>query len=243
MPFEPLLRAAKLRDDPRPGLVAGVGVALAVALAVVVFGALGPTASQVSALTPTLPPTSTATLTVTPTQTSTPTPEPTLIWTIDVSPASPVAGDDIKVTAYASGEGGLPKYTFTSKDDPALLALESAVSVVPGTMLGVPASWDVGTLGVGEAHFTITVNYEREFCTPTNCFFAFTNENSPQVSVEIGAPPPVGGIASLPLLESGAPGSRSYLAVQTALITASAFFGVGALAWLARRTVLRRGAS
>ena len=110
-------------------------------------------------------------------------------------------------------------------------------------MLGVPKSWDLGTLGEGEAHFHISVNYEREFCTPTNCFFAFTNDASPQMTFVIGAGVAVGGIASLPLLESGSPASRSYVAIQIALITASALFGVGALAWLARRTVLRRGAS
>ena len=129
----------KLRDGPRLGLAASVAVALAVAL----FGALGVTTSQVGALTPTLPPTST------PTPTPTPTPEPTLIWTIEVSPASPVVGDDIKVTAYASGDGGLPQYTLTLKDDPALLTLESAASVTTGGPLGVPASWDLGTLVAG----------------------------------------------------------------------------------------------
>ena len=74
MPIGPLRRSAKLRDCPWAGLVAGVAVALTMAL----LGALGATTSQVSALTPT------------PEPTSTPTPEPTLIWTIEVSPASPV---------------------------------------------------------------------------------------------------------------------------------------------------------
>ena len=172
----------------------------------------------------------------------TPTPEPTLTWTFDVSPASPVVGDDIKLTAYASGSGGLPQYTLVLEDDPALVALESSASVST-SMLGVPKSWDLGTLGEGEAHFHININYEREICNPT-CFFEFTFDASPQMTFVIGAGEPVvGGSASLPLLESGAPASRGYVAIQIALITASAIFGVGALAWLVRRTVLRRGAS
>ncbi len=75
----------------------------------------------------------------------TPTPEPTLTWTFDVSPASPVVGDDIKLTAYASGEGGLPQYTLILEDDPAVVVLESPSSVSTN-MLGVPKSWDLGTL-------------------------------------------------------------------------------------------------
>ena len=234
MPSESLRRSAKLRDGPRLGLAAAVAVALAVAL----FGALGVTASQVSALTPTLPPTST------PTQTPTPTPEPTLIWTIEVSPASPVVGDDIKVTAYASGEGGLPKYTLTLKDDPALLTLESAASVATGGPLGVPASWDLGTLGAGKAHFNITVNYEREFCTPTNCFFAFTNESAPETSVEIDAAKAVGGIALLgnpALLPLGEASSEEVSSTAIAMIgfsAAAALVAVGTLAWLLRKRVV-----
>ncbi len=53
----------------------------------------------------------------------------------------------------------------------------------------------------------------------------------------VGAGVAVGGIASLPRLESDAPGDRSYVAIQIALITASAMFGIGALAWFARRRV------
>ena len=160
----------------------------------------------------------------------TPTPEPTLTWTFDVSPASPVVGDDIKLTAYASGSGGLPQYTLVLEDDPALVALESSASVST-SMLGVPKSWDRGRRGA------------REICNPI-CFFEFTFDASPQMTFGVGAgSPAVGGIASLPRLESNAPASRGYVAIQIALITASALFGVGALAWLVRRTVLRRGAS
>ena len=233
MPSESLRRSAKLRDGPRLGLAAAVAVALAVAL----FGALGVTASQVSALTPTLPPTST------PTQTPTPTPEPTLIWTIEVSPASPVVGDDIKVTAYASGDGGLPQYTLTLKDDPALLTLESAASVTTGGPLGVPASWDLGTLGAGKAHFNITVNYEREFCTPTNCFFAFTNESAPETSVEIDLPS-IGGIvldgnpAMLPLDEARSGDVSTTAIAMIGFSAAAALLAVGTLAWLLRKRVV-----
>ena len=178
MPIEPQRLRSLLRDNPRPGWAASVVVALAVAL----FGALGVNASGASALTPTPEP-------------PTPTPEPTLTWTIDVSPAGPVAGDDIKVTANASGEGGLPKYTLILEDDPALLELKSPQSVSLN-QLGVPVSWELNTLAEGQAHFHIAVNYEREFCLPAGCFFAFTNENSPQVKVEIDAAPgAVGGVA------------------------------------------------
>ena len=230
MPIGPLRRSAKLRDCPWPGLAAGVAVALTVAL----LGMLGMTASQVSALTPTPEPTPTLT----------PTPEPTVIWTIEVSPASPVAGDDIKVTAYASGEGGLPKYTLTLKDDPALLTLDSAASVTTGGPLGVPASWDLGTLGAGKAHFNITVNYEREFCTPTNCFFAFTNESAPETSVEIDAAKAVGGIALLgdpALLPLGEASSEEVSSTAIAMIgfsAAAALLAVGTLAWLLRKRVV-----
>ena len=159
-----------------------------------------------------------------------------------MSPASPVVGDDIKLTAYASGSGGLPQYTVVLEDSAAIVALESPASVSTN-MLGTPKSWDLGTLLEGEAHFHININYEREICNPI-CFFEFTFDASPQMTFGVGAgSPAVGGIASLPRLESNAPASRGYVAIQIALITASALFGVGALAWLVRRTVLRRGAS
>ncbi len=171
----------------------------------------------------------------------TPTPEPTLTWTFGVSPASPVVGDDIKLTAYASGSGGLPQYTLILEDSPAIVVLESPSSVST-SMLGVPKSWDLGTLVEGEAHFHININYEREICNPT-CFFEFTFDNSPQMTFGVGAGVAVGGIASLPTLESAAPASRGYVAMQIALVTTGALFVIGALAWLVRRTVLRRRVS
>ncbi len=213
------------RPMNRFGWTAGAAVVLTFALAIVLFGALGVNASQVSALTPTLPPT------------STPTPEPTLAWTFDVSPASPVVGDDIKLTAYASGSGGLPLYTLILEDDPAVVSLESSSSVLQSGPLGVLASWDLGTLGEGEANFHISVNYEREFCLPTHCYFNFTIENSPQMTFGVGAGVAVGGIASLARLESDAPGDRGYAAIQIIPIAASALFVIGALAWLVRRRV------
>lgn len=165
----------------------------------------------------------------------TPTPEPILTWTFDVSPVSPVVGDDIKLTAYASGDGGLPKYTLILKDSPALLALESNSSVATGGPLGVPASWDLRALGEGKAHFHISVNYEREFCSPSGCFFAFTIDESPQMTFDIGAGIAVGGSASLPRLASDAPSSGPPAVVAIALIIASASLGLGAVAWVVRR--------
>ena len=198
--------------------IEGIGAA-AFVLAMALIGALGGSASPASALTPT--------------------PTPALAWTFDVSPASPIVGDDIKLTAYASGDGGIPQYTLILKDSPAIVALESPASVSTN-MLGVPMSWDLGTLGEGQAHYYISANYEREFCTPT-CFFAFTIENSPQMTFGVGAgtPVPVGGIASLPTLENRAQAGRNYMALQIALITTGALVAVGAVAWFARRRVLR----
>ena len=56
-----------------------------------------------------------------------------------MSPASPVVGDDIKLTAYASGSGGLPQYTLILEDSPAIVVLESSASVSTN-MLGVATS-------------------------------------------------------------------------------------------------------
>ena len=227
MPIEPQRLRSLLRDNPRPGWAAGVVVALAVAL----FGALGVNASGASALTPTPEP-------------PTPTPEPTLTWTIDVSPAGPVAGDDIKVTANASGEGGLPKYTLILEDDPALLELKSPQSVSLN-QLGVPVSWELNTLAEGQAHFHIAVNYEREFCVPAGCFFAFTNENSPQVKVGIDAVPAVGGVvldgnpAALPLYEAGSGSTSTTAVAMIGAGAAAALLAAGTVAWLLRRKIPR----
>ncbi len=199
--------------------IGGIATA-AFVLAMALIGTLGGSASPVSALTPT--------------------PTPALTWTFGVSPASPVVGDDIKLTAYASGDGGLPKYTVILKDSPAIVALESSASVSTN-MLGTPQSWDLGTLLEGQAHYYISANYEREFCASSTCWFAFTIENSPQMTFGVGAgtPVPVGGIASLPPYATAAPAGSSYAAIQIALITAGALLATGAVVWFARRSVLR----
>ncbi|MFQ5872766.1 MAG: hypothetical protein ACE5JL_03050 [Dehalococcoidia bacterium] len=101
-------------------------------------------------------------------------------------------GDAIRVTAYASGPGGVPQYKLriTTKttewwEPSGILSFESPSSVSVGGQLGVPVTWDLSAVQAGEATLQVSVNYEREFCVPTHCFYGFTNASSDLVGVSV----------------------------------------------------------
>ena len=160
-----------------------------------------PVATPTPSPTPTLPPTQapastptpTPTAAPTPTLTPTPTPMPTLtgtpdasslVFTITIVPSEPSVGDAVRVTAYASGAGGVPQYRLLIKTESTewwepsgILSFESPSSVSVG-QLGVPVSWDLSAVRAGEVTLQVRVNYEKEYCVPTHCFYGFTEAHS-----------------------------------------------------------------
>ena len=93
-------------------------------------------------------------------------------------------GDTVRVTAYVSGPGGNAQYMLlvttgsTERWEPSgILSFESPSSVSVG-QLGVPVSWDLRVVQAGEATLQVRVNFEKEFCVPTHCFYGFTNAYS-----------------------------------------------------------------
>ncbi len=100
-------------------------------------------------------------------------------------------GDAVRVAAYASGPGGVPRYTLriTTKstewwEPSGVLRIESPSSVSVG-QLGVPVTWDLSAVEAGEATLQVWVNYERELCVSTHCFYGFTNAYSDFIRVSV----------------------------------------------------------
>lgn len=163
-----------------------------------------------------------------------------LSWTIGVDPSTPMAGDAVQVTAYASGSGGIPTYTLqiTSGEPFPVLALESPSSISVN-QLGVPVTWDLTAVQAGDATLQVHVTYEKEVCGPFGCFFQFNSEQSPVVSVRVNAP--LGGIgafpevAAAPLQGSGSSGLGAGVLAAIAAAAAAGAVALGGAAWYARR--------
>ena len=144
----------------------------------------------------TLMPTATATPTPAPTPTATPTANGTqdtsgVVFTITIDPSEPSVGSAVRVTAYASAPGGVPQYTLlittnsTERWEPSGIFIFESPSSVSVSQLEVPVNWDLNTVQAGEATLQVLVNYEKEYCAPTHCFYGFTNASSDIVKVSV----------------------------------------------------------
>ena len=89
----------------------------------------------------------------------------------------------MRLTAYASGPGGNVQYTLQIETSD-ILNFESA-SAVSVNQLGVPVSWDLRAVQAGDATLQVWVNYEKEICIPTHCFYQFTNAYSGLISIKV----------------------------------------------------------
>ena len=124
-----------------------------------------------------------------------PIPTPRLTWTVAVEPENPRVGDSGKLTLFAEGQGGLPRYSLildADEGEPALrLRSDEHVSV---NQLGVPVSYELSAIAEGEATLRLSVNYEVMNCAGTeSCVYFFDTEQGPQIVVEVVTPPrPIG---------------------------------------------------
>ena len=122
---------------------------------------------------------------------------PRLTWTVEIEPENPRIGDSVKLTLFAEGQGGLPRYSLVldaDENEPALrLKSEELVSV---NQLGVPVSYELSAVAEGEATLRLSVNYEVMNCVgggSESCVFFFDTEQGPEIVVEVVRPPrPIG---------------------------------------------------
>lgn len=122
---------------------------------------------------------------------------PQLTWTVEIEPENPRIGDSVKLTLFAEGQGGLPRYSLVldaDENEPALrLKSEELVSV---NQLGVPVSYELSAVAEGEATLRLSVNYEVMNCVgggSESCVFFFDTEQGPEIVVEVVRPPrPIG---------------------------------------------------
>jgi len=108
-----------------------------------------------------------------------------------VEPEKPRVGEDVNVTASASGSGGIPGYhlRLEGEDDAQPLVLKSD-KLVTLNQLGVPVRWELTAVTRGEVELRISVYYEVVECpddTGTGCVFYFTLESAPSIEVEVNA--------------------------------------------------------
>ncbi|MCH8009617.1 MAG: dockerin type I repeat-containing protein [Chloroflexi bacterium] len=122
---------------------------------------------------------------------------PQLTWTVEVEPENPRVGDSVKLTLFAEGQGARPKYMLvldSDESEPALRLLSSGGIFV--NQLGVPVSYALDAVAVGETTLQLSVNYEVVNCPSTGgegCVFFFDTEQGPEIVVEVVTPPrPIG---------------------------------------------------
>lgn len=125
------------------------------------------------------------------TPTPRPTVDPSVEWTIEIEPEKPRVGDEVKVTAFALGPGGIPAYTLdldpNDGDAPLLLTSERQI---PLSQLGIPVSWELDAFAVGDVTLRLSVNYEVIDCPDDSglgCLFYFTTQSAPPIELSVNA--------------------------------------------------------
>ena len=126
-----------------------------------------------------------------------PIPTPRLTWTVEFEPENPRVGDSVKLTLFAEGQGGLPQYLLVLDGDESEPALRlKSVEHAAVNQLGVPVSYELNAVAVGEVTLQLSVNYEVVNCPSTGgegCVFFFDTEQGPEIVVEVVTPPrPIG---------------------------------------------------
>lgn len=118
-----------------------------------------------------------------------PIPTPRLSWTVEIEPEQPNVGDSVTLTVFAEGPGAVPQYLLILDDDASepALRLKSDERVLEN-QLGVPVSYELNAVAIGEATLQFSVNYEVANCAGTGgegCVFFFDTEQGPQIVVEV----------------------------------------------------------
>ncbi len=132
-----------------------------------------------------------------------PIPTPRLTWSVEIEPEKPRVGDIVKLTLFAEGPGAVPLYLVvldSAESEPAL-RLRSRRSVrfdkyVSVNQLGVPVSYELTAVAIGEATLQLSVNYEVANCAGTGgegCVYFFDSEQGPEIVVIVDEMAPLIG--------------------------------------------------
>ncbi len=119
-----------------------------------------------------------------------PIPTPRLTWSVEIEPEKPRVGDRVKLTLFAEGPGAMPQYLLVLDSDES----EPALRYVSVNQLGVPVSFGLDAVAIGEMKLQLSVNYEVVNCPGTGgegCVFFFDTEQGPEIVVSVAERPPV----------------------------------------------------
>lgn len=129
-------------------------------------------------------------LTIVPTLvTPTATPSPRATVNVTIEPAAPKVGDTVRVTASASGPGGIPQYTLHIEpvESPALTLPTNAPEsrIRRESMLSTPVTWELKAVRAGAVTLTVGMNYETSEERDGRRVFFFTSATSGPLSVTV----------------------------------------------------------
>ena len=106
---------------------------------------------------------------------------------IQVLPERPLVGDEVTITAVASGRGGVPQYALYGELEP-VLTLQSERAVSVGSF-GSTVTWTLLASQAGSVETGISVNYETSYIGQGGGqFYQFTNDQSEPFTVTVGGP-------------------------------------------------------
>ena len=105
---------------------------------------------------------------------------------IQVLPERPLVGDEVTISAVASGRGGVPQFALSGELEPVLtLQSERAVS----GSFGSTVTWTLLASQAGSVETVIVVNYETSYIGQGGGqFYQYTNDRSEPFTVTVGGP-------------------------------------------------------
>ena len=108
-----------------------------------------------------------------------------LSFAVTVDPPSPAIGDVVSVAfdVAADGVAGLQHYQLSGAQD---LFAGNFVPEHGQTFFPDRVVFELTALRPGLAELTLNVNYEAQHCDGDSCYYAFRNQASPPVRIEIG---------------------------------------------------------
>ena len=104
---------------------------------------------------------------------------------VQVQPSSPSVGDEVTITAVATGKGGLPRYSLSGELEP-ILELQSD-GAFTFNVFGKAASWKLLAKETGTVEIVVNVNYETSAVTQDGViFFRWTRDSSEPITITVG---------------------------------------------------------